>query len=295
LDNGQLKKPTEDLQTQLKRQLSMVFKTVGLGFALGGASVWGVRLLIQHPTKAKWIRNTLLKMFPKWSLTGEKLNQVRSGVATLVFWSAPAYVGWVHAARTDSERKEWWLKFANSTAWFFGTPILTAKLVKPFNEVLSKFKIKMPVEGTKTEFSGAPSFATLDDKLQPLLLKKFPKDGQAAFDALRVAKTNNYMFGLAFSIVMLGLTPQLLNRYLTKKRYEARKQQLEEQHLTTHPAPPKPEAKWRDMITPPPAMVTGWNPWTMQSREPWGTYPYQQSVNASSLSGWPAPQYYAGY
>lgn len=288
LDNSNNKdKPTENLKQQLGKQIGTVWKVLGVGVALAAASVGLVGFLIKNPAKLKGFRNFLVDRFDNWSLSGEGLNQVRGGAATLVFWSAPAYVGWVHAARTKSERREWWLKFANSTAWFFGAPWLTGKLVAPINKVLKDHKINIPVEDAKTEFSTAPKYEVLAG-----LKKKIPSK---AYEALVAAKTNNYVAGLLFSIVMLGLTPQLLNRYITKRQYENRKKELEAQHLTTHPAPPKPEPFWQDMIKPPPSVAAGWNPWTAQARAPWGAYPYQQPESFAPMSAWPMPQYYVGY
>ncbi len=210
LENGGYEKTPEDsLQEELDYQLGMTKKVLLTGMGLGLASLFGFSIAAREMAKKvaeKGVKSLSKRMewfFEHFQLEGKNANQVNHGLATFVFWLAPAYLGWLHAARGDNEWKEQALKAANATLWF--------SLFTPFglNPLLKKYFRKWVVPTRQNE-SRIP------------LYKELLTDSRYKRVRAQLLKLKDKQFGagLLVTILMLGLTPQLLNIYLTKRRHE---------------------------------------------------------------------------
>jgi hypothetical protein len=116
-------------------------------------------------------------------------------LTSILFWGIPAYIGWYHASRDPYEKKEVFVRCADFVACFSLPPILARKAFA------GKFK-QFKALGGKVSFE-----AIKNAKMPPEMAQKAKKllIGQNAL-------------GMGSSIVLLGVTPQLLNIILTKRR-----------------------------------------------------------------------------
>lgn len=121
---------------------------------------------------------------------------------TFIFWNAPTYLGWIHAARGKHERREQAIKAVNSCAWFFlVTPLLNKTwFVTDFNQLLKKYR---PNEVLKS----VPTYEAIKSMYRGPLQRR-----------MLSLKDRQYGVSFAITILMLGLSPQILNIFLTKKR-----------------------------------------------------------------------------
>jgi hypothetical protein len=188
-------------------QMKRVLQTVGIGTLLSTLSVGGFSLLAKrfsNPATAKALKPQVQKMldtfFHHFDLKGEHANQVAPLWATLTFWSLPAYLGGLHAARSDNEFKENILKTVNSLFWFFSMqPLVGKSFLKAYQAIDPKL-------------NAVPSFKIIEAL----------EDGPIKQRLMKM-KNNQFALGLGLTIIMMAGTPQLINRYLTKKRFEAEK------------------------------------------------------------------------
>jgi len=121
---------------------------------------------------------------------------------TMLFWGIPAYIGWYHASRDPYEKKEVYVRLANFMACFSLPPYLAKKAFE--NKITTHFP----------ELKDNISFNTIQD-----LYRNSPAKRWAA---QKMLLTQNGL-GMVSSIVLLGVTPQLLNIYLTQQRLKQAK------------------------------------------------------------------------
>ncbi|MBK8189594.1 MAG: hypothetical protein IPK79_04010 [Vampirovibrionales bacterium] len=195
-------------------QLGMVIKVIGTGVALGAASFFGFGKLAKR-FAGEQLPKHLETFFKTFRLGGKKGNEIEGDWATLVFWSMPAYLGWIHAARTKNERIEQTVKAANSIMWFSVlNPVVNLLFYKNafkrlLNKPVEKNVLKAILRQSKDDFS-IPKYADI--------LHHPDFEGKRA--ALLKLKNRQYGLGLLQSVVLLGSTPQMLNIYFTKRRHE---------------------------------------------------------------------------
>lgn len=139
-DGANSNQPKRTLDEDMAYQRNTAFKILGTGVALGIASILGLGLSARYlgQNMGKKIENQFFK--PLFTEKGSKAfqlffetfdlkgNQVNGQTATLVFWGLPAYLGWVHGARSGNERRERMVQSANAIFWFFVAPKLTNPL-----------------------------------------------------------------------------------------------------------------------------------------------------------------------
>lgn len=208
------------VEDEKAHQLGMVFKVLGTGLALGAASFFGFGKLANHFGQ-KALPKFLEETFSTLRLGGKNGNEIEGDMATLLFWSLPAYLGWIHAARTKNERIEQGVKALNSIMWFSVlNPVMNAVVyTNAFRRALGVAAHKLSVPNILkliarkpigTDKTGVLSYSEIFEKAYP---------PQKEAELLRL-KNKQYGFGLLKSIVLLGTTPQLLNIYFTKRRHE---------------------------------------------------------------------------
>ena len=139
------------------------------------------------------VKNTLLLAEGKF----EKLG----GLPSMMFWGIPAYIGWYHASRDPYEKKEVFVRCANFVACFSLPPALAKKAFE--SKLAKEFKAQ-----------------NLGDKISFTAIQDAVKNGMAPEKVARAKKLliSQNLLGMGSSIVLLGVTPQLLNIYLTKRR-----------------------------------------------------------------------------
>jgi hypothetical protein len=122
-----------------------------------------------------------------------------AGVPSMLFWGIPSYIGWYHASRDPYEKQEVAIRAVNFVACFFGpTPLINKGLHDYFNKTYA---------GVKDMTFAAVQKALKDGDIS--------KETHQAAEKFLVKKN---LGTLGVSIVLLGVTPQLLNIFLTKKR-----------------------------------------------------------------------------
>jgi hypothetical protein len=197
----------EEAAFQLKRTLQFV----GIGVGLGALSILGFSRMARQVGSKPMSKglNTLFKMF---DLKGKNANQIDGKWPTFLFWSAPAYLGWIHAARGSNERREQAIKGLNSCAWFFlVTPLLNRTwFVNSFNQALKQLNVRKTL-------SSVPSYETIRAQYKGPVREK-----------LLGLKNRQYGISFVITILMLSMSPQILNIFLTKKRLESQQKQLRE-------------------------------------------------------------------
>lgn len=245
---------------EMAYQMGMIQKVLGVGIGLGLASLLFFCGLARFK-QFKALPPLLEKMAKSYNLEGDfsgffkklgaskKLdilpNQVPKGWATFIFWLAPAYFGWIQAARSNYEKKEWLLKMCNSFVWFSGLPELNKRLWLPqYTKKLKEYQKSLAdfAESGSKKLE-APSYKAIEEKVSGPLKKELLK-----------LKNRQYIAEFLMVIILLATTPQFLNLYLTKRRY-ARDQALEQAQRAQVPAPtlaPTPPGLMQTSPLPPP-------------------------------------------
>jgi hypothetical protein len=193
----------EKLREKKRFQLKGMLQVLAVGATLSAASALGFGLAARKMAQSggKALNGSAAKLvnnlFKRFDLQGPQGNQVAPGMATLLFWSLPAYFGWLQASRSPNEFKENLLKTVNSNLWFFCmTPLVKRSFLKQFKDI-------------DPSLTKVPDFkeimAVADEPLRQKLLS---------------LKQKNFGMGLAITVTMLALTPQIINRILTKRRFE---------------------------------------------------------------------------
>lgn len=198
----------ELLGQKLNHYRKMITKILTLG-GLGAVMSTGIGLLalkknFRAGAGLKWLHS-------KIALEGGSFWKF-SGLPAVLFWAFPAYAAWIQAARDGYERKEWMLKFVNFVVCFMGPQKLMEKGFR------SRFRAYLP-EGVK------PTFDNIRQRLRGETLRK----------ALRL-KTLQEGLGLLFSLVLMGITPGLMNIALTRKRIAQDQETPETQDTQANPA-----------------------------------------------------------
>lgn len=175
---------------EYKLKIGQILGLGALGTALGvGGSLLAMNRGVGLNKVGDWIvRNLALK--------GGAFSDF-SGWKALLFWGVPAYGGWIHASRDPFEKKEQVFKFANFVFCFIGPQMLIKKIFQ------SKFS-KLLGEGVATSFE---NLKVLEKTLAPEVVKAATK-----------LKVFQEVVGLVSSIVLLGVSPAVLNIALTKRR-----------------------------------------------------------------------------
>ncbi len=138
----------------------------------------------------KLYHNKIAKSFV---LEGGEFKKL-AGIPSLLFWGLPAYFGWYQASRDAYEKQEVAIRAANFTFCFFGPGMVSDYLLQ------KKF----------TEKFGLPNMSFAAVKASAL-----NEANQKA--AQNFLKWKN-LGSMGVSVALLGITPQLLNIYLTGRR-----------------------------------------------------------------------------
>jgi hypothetical protein len=220
LDKNNASKSGRTPEQEKAFQLKQMWKVLGTGFGLGAAALVGFGLAAKG-MGTKPLGKTMEQLYEKFTLKGDWLNQLQGGAATLIFWSLPAYLGWLHAARSKNEFKEQALKAANSIFWF-----------SVFNfESVNKALYLKSYQKILPELTKVPTYDQILNYAEPLKGK------------LVKLKNAQNLGNLVFSIGMLAAAPQLLNIYLTKRRFAREHGGLTQAQVGARPAQPTLQLK----------------------------------------------------
>lgn len=240
-------KPHRTLQEEMQYQKQMAWKILGIGVGLGALSIGGFGLLargamrknaaslghrLAEQLEGRW-QQPWNRFFNYFDLKGKGANQIEGVPAQLIFWGMPAYLGWIHGARSGHERRERMIQSANALALFFFAPKLTKLLWN------SRFlKLAGNEKLWKQEFQNAvrnnmlPSEKTVQEKFKAAFKNKVTNltydDIEHYFkgsEKQKKALTNlkNWQFavsGLGIPITSLALV-QLLNFQVTERKIKA--------------------------------------------------------------------------
>lgn len=143
----------------------------------------------------KWPVPLLKGKFEEKLLLGKGEFEKLGGLPSMLFWGIPAYIGWYHASRDPYEKKEVFVRCANFVACFSLPPMLAKKAFA------GKFK----------------QFAGLGEKVSFEAIKNAKLPEAMANKANKLLVGQNVL-GMGSSIALLGVTPQLLNIFLTNRR-----------------------------------------------------------------------------
>jgi hypothetical protein len=189
--------PSNQVQEKMAEYRNKALSILGLGAlfasAASVASVFAIGKGAGVGPMAQWVAKNL-------ALIGGKFSDF-SGVKALLFWGLPAYGGWIHASRDPIEKKEQLLKFFNFV-FCFSVPQQVMKWY--FNSGFEKLL------GKNME----ASFAKLKS---PEYLTRFGADIVKKATRLKLFQEGA---GLVSSIVLLGISPAVLNIFLTQKRLD---------------------------------------------------------------------------
>lgn len=211
-------------------------KTVAI-FGLGAAGAVLSVLAARAGLAGKAGMQNLAKL-PAWLVMDKGLFKNINWQQQLLFWGVPAYGGWIHASRDNFERKEQLLKFGAFVGAFFGPGALLNKIYGPRFAALGVEK---------------PSLANIVNKLgnvgenaglsEILSATKAAPQGSPLQKAVRHWRNKN-LWGIGSSIVLLGVLPQVLNIYLTKRRMSAGKAPAQQTVLPRGDLRYKPMQAW---------------------------------------------------
>lgn len=196
---GIVRSSERDVQDAVAGYRNKALGILGLGLAGAVAGAGGAMLAIRRGAGL----GVLTKLFSNGWLNRNLLLKNGSfndfaGLKALLFWGVPAYGGWIHASRDPYEKKEQLLKFGSFVGSFFGPQLLFDRYFK------GKFARLLPdgVEATYKDMTAALAKAPGNARLQ---------------EALKFWKIKS-LGGLATSILLLGVTPPLINIWLTSRR-----------------------------------------------------------------------------
>lgn len=303
LGNGQEKNPKRSPQEEMRYQINKAVQVFGIGSVLGAASLLFFSLAARGAGRsaaagfgkklAKSLEGKKLQKYWRWfydhfELKGKGAFQIASGAATLIFWGAPAYAGWLHGARSGNEFKERALQTANGLFGFSILPYITDWLWKgrlgrtgalvegnwdeKFKDLVRK-NIQKPEEFAKT-------FKSMVSNPSHEHIQQYFKGTEAQKQALTRLKNMRYgVSGLLIPVIFLGLV-QLLNFHLTQKREEKKRQQLQHQcHALAHASAGLPPIMPYGMpFSQRPVMLPRQNPYQRPSAIQSQYQPFPQSV-----------------
>ncbi len=169
--------------------------SIGMGLGILGALL-AIALTRGRASSGKPL-GKMAQLFNKLTVENGSFAKLKD-IHALLFWGLPAYVGWMQAARDKYEYKEWVLKFASFAFCFFVPKQIMKRVFQPKFEALLGKQVPATFEAIERT------------------LAKAPEKKQAALALWR--KQN--VWGMLSSLVLLGISPAVLNRYLTQKRLE---------------------------------------------------------------------------
>lgn len=248
-------KPRRSSEEEMAYQGKTALKILGTGLGLGVASIFGFGLLAKGmankpgklltPLKNKleggW-KSGFDKLFDSMDLKGPASNEIKGRTAQLLFWGAPAYLGWLHGARSGNERRERAIQSANAIFWFFFASRLTTPVWKqiyqktlkgePLEKATEILKKNNPLKEGETPVSKLLNLEYKDInahfKDQAALTKKL----------FRLKNAKTLLNDLGIPIGSLSVV-QFTNFHLTEKKI---KEAQGGQPPSTMPsAPPKPQ------------------------------------------------------
>jgi hypothetical protein len=250
--------PQRSVQGEMAHQKKKGRQVFGAGLVLGVASLLGfsaaARGIAKQEGKSLWTRlasklETDWKkpwgwLFEKFDLKGKGAYQIAGGPATLFFWGLPAYLGWIHAARSKNEKRERLLQSANALFWFFFAPVLTGWLWhKPFLKVAGKPELwsKEFLQAIRENMHPNEVFAErFKGKIANLHYAEIEKHFKGAPEQKRnLVRLKNWKFAvsdLGIPIATLSLV-QLINFRLTERKIKRQMQQASSATPTTAPQP----------------------------------------------------------
>lgn len=228
--------PKRTLQEEMGYQRNTALKTLAAGFGLGMASLLTGGLLarrlgknLQGGLAQKLSSGQGQKVFEGFFKAFDlKGNQVNGQTATLLFWGMPAYLGWIHGARSGNERRERVIQSANAIFWFFFASKLTTPLWRKGYEnalksgTIAKCKQILDAKDVKAGVSAAT--AKMEDRLLSLsyqdILKHFEKDIPLRNQLLKLKNAKFALNDLGVPISTLSAV-QLFNFNLTERKIKA--------------------------------------------------------------------------
>ncbi|MCA9797937.1 MAG: hypothetical protein KC474_00175 [Cyanobacteria bacterium HKST-UBA04] len=203
--------PHRSLEEEKAFQKGMAQKIMGLGTAVGAAALLGFGMMARgrlNGAARKPLSQLLERTYKTFHLGGDSGNQVRGFWPILIFWLTPAYGGWMHASRGENEFREQFIKAANSVLWFsvFNRFLVDPAFKNQFNTM------------AKSGSQDIPAYDKVISKYSGALRKR-----------LIGVKNAKFLTGMAISIGMLAITPQLLNIWLTRRLHNKKLQAVSPQ------------------------------------------------------------------
>lgn len=298
------KKPRRTLQEEMLYQKQMAWKIFGTGVGLGALSIGGFGLLARgamrknaaslgHKLAAnlegKW-QQPWNRFFNYFDLKGKGVNQIEGMPAQLIFWGAPAYLGWIHGARSDHERRERMIQSANALSLFFFAPKLTKLLWnKQFqklagNKNLWKQEFRDAIRNNMLPKDKAiqskvdAAFSNKITNLQYDDITQYFKGSEAQKKALISLK--NWQFGISgLGIPITALAAvQLLNFQVTERKIKAA---MAHAHHKPQMAPPTPHQSDISKVQ---TVQNGFQPTAITANMAAGP-------SLSAMNGMPSPQF----
>lgn len=225
-------KPRRSTDEEMTYQGKTALKILGSGIGLGVASIVGFSLLAKgmvKPGKLLAPLNNRLEsgwksgfntLFDKIDLKGPASNEIKGRTAQLLFWGAPAYLGWLHGARSGNERRERAIQSANAIFWFFFASKLTTPVWKQiYEKTLQGEPLKKAAEVLKRnnllEKDEAPLSGLLRLKYKDI--EAHFKDPDLAKKLLRLKNTKTILNDYGIPISSLAAV-QFTNFHLTEKK-----------------------------------------------------------------------------
>ncbi|MEB3287732.1 MAG: hypothetical protein VKJ04_09540 [Vampirovibrionales bacterium] len=231
-----------------RKQLAAGNTTLGIGAGLGLASLLGLSFLARRPESLSAKATEFVqRAFKTYALRGKKSYEVQGTLPILLFWLIPPSIGWILGARSRNERIEYAVKGANSILWFsLFTPLFVKRyFVNQFKkyeahglDVGVSDQSKKGMKGLFKALQGSiPSYNDIQTHL-PERLKP---------DATKL-KNRYSLLSWLIPVTMLAITPQLINIYFTKKRFE-KSERAELKRWPDVPTPPHYPASQNPFLT----------------------------------------------
>lgn len=228
------KKNTRSQAEEVKYQERMMLKVLATGFGAGLTVLFGFSALARKMAKdnagklLEPLRNHLNSKrfdtaFQLFDLKGASSNQIKSMPARLIFWAAPAYLGWMHGARSGNEFRERAIQSANGVFWFFFASKLTTpawKLVyqKSLNsKMLEKAKDIAKTVATENREKADDPLKTLISMSYAKLGEKFEKHPELLTRLRRLRNWKSVLNDYGVPIGSLSAV-QFINFTLTEKK-----------------------------------------------------------------------------
>ncbi len=221
-------------EEQKESYLKSGFTTLAIGAGIAIASLLGAQMAIRRgvpigkemakvlKTEADTLGEEVKQLIGRVGEWTRKTIGLKDGqfkkfgdIHAALFWGAPAYGGWIMASRNDYEKKEQMLKAVNFFVWFFALPTLIRRgFIKKYPQKLVQY-IKNHNESNPSSKIKRVTKALIEDRAEG-----FKKISLSATDKAKAIKTweSQSLISILSSIVLLGVSPSVLNIWLTKSR-----------------------------------------------------------------------------